>query len=248
MKTLVIANQKGGVGKTTIAVHIALQAVKMGKKTLYIDLDVQANSSIFLQNNHAAQIFKVSNLFQKEQTFAIDINEGQLVLFAADADFADTQLNLENWKLNIQDLSQYFDLCVIDTPPTLGLSQVAPMLIADYVVSPIELSPFSVQGSANLLTTLSNLRQSYNPNLQFLGLLPSRVNANNNRQLEILKEMKAQYGHLMYHDDMCIPERQAFVDSTYLQVPIWQIKEHAAKKVTTKVRPMLIDIINKVLN
>ncbi|MPX18007.1 ParA family protein [Moraxella catarrhalis] len=246
MKTLVIANQKGGVGKTTIAVHIALQAVKMSKKTLYIDLDVQANSSAFMENSHADAILKVSDLFKTNQQFHFDANAA-LVLFAADSDFADTNLNLDNWKANITSLSGEFDLCVIDTPPTLGLSQVAPMLVADYVVSPIEPSPFSVQGSANLLTTLSNLQQSYNPNLKFLGLLPSRVNANNNRQLEILAQMRKEYAHLMYPNDMYIPERQAFVDSSYLKIPVWQIREHAAKKVATRVRPILIDIINRVL-
>lgn len=243
MKTLVVANQKGGVGKTTIAVHIALLAVQMGKKTLYIDLDVQANSSEFLKNGHARQLLNVSDLFKSGQDF--NFASTQFVVFGADNELANSDFNLENWVKNIQKIESEFDFCVIDTPPTLGLAQVAPIVIANYVLSPIELSPFSVQGAANLLITLGNLQAEFNPDLKFLGLIPSRVNANNNRQLEILVQMKQQYEHLMYPENMFIPERQAFVDSSYLQMPVWSIKEHAAKKVTTKVRPVFTDIINR---
>lgn len=245
MKTLVVANQKGGVGKTTIAVHIALLAVQMGKKTLYIDLDVQANSSEFLKNGHTELLLNASDLFKSEQNF--EFASAQFVVFGADNELANSDFNLEYWVANIKKIESEFDFCVIDTPPTLGLSQVAPIVIANYVLSPIELSPFSVQGAANLLTTLTNLQAKFNPNLKFLGLIPSRVNANNNRQLEILAQMKRQYGQLMYPEDMFIPERQAFVDSVYLQIPVWQIKEHAAKKVTTKVRPIFTDIINRAM-
>lgn len=253
MKTLVISNQKGGVGKTTIAVHIALQAVSMGLRTLFIDLDVQANSSQFFLNYLAEDRVKIqqkvilptASLFSDK--FDSNIPEGvNFCLMKAESVLADLELNLSLWVKNLKSLDNAFDICVIDTPPTLGLTQIAPMVIADYVLSPIELSSYSVQGAVNLITTLNNIRDKYNANLKFLGLLPSRVNNNNNRQKSILADMQNKYEHFMYPEHV-IPERQAFAESSYLNLPVWEIKEHSARKVSTKSRPVFADIINRVM-
>lgn len=248
MKTLVIANQKGGVGKTTIAVHLATQAANLGLKTLFIDMDVQGNSSEFFvhyQDKPAQHL--TASLFNKDFVFDFSSNVDKICIFAANQGLADLDFDLQTWKKNITSIKDHFDVCVIDTPPTLGLSQVAPFIVADYVLAPIELGSFAVKGAASLIITLSNIQAQYNPNLKFLGLLPSRVNKNNNRQLSILSELAQEYQHLMYPNQMYIPERQAFADAAFLNQPIWQIKEHTAKKVATASRPIFNDIINRII-
>lgn len=247
MKTLVIANQKGGVGKTTIAVHLATQAANLGLKTLFIDMDVQGNSSEFFAHYLSEEPqYLTANLFASDFVLNDSVNADKICVFAANQELADLDFNLQNWHQNIASIGDHFDFCVIDTPPTLGLSQVAPFIVADYVLAPIELGSFAVKGAASLITTLGNIQGQYNPNLKFLGLLPSRVNKNNNRQLSILAELTQEYEHLMYPNKMYISERQAFADAAFLNKPIWEIKEHTAKKVATLSRPIFNDIINRI--
>ena len=250
MKILTIANQKGGVGKTTIACHIAMQAISMDLKTMFIDLDIQANSSSFLssclKDDPTFAQTPTIELFTHDDFKCINSN---IFLFKGTSDLTSINENLlKNWVNNIEKLAEYYDVCIIDTPPTVGLPQIAPMLICDYVLSPIELSSFSIDGASSMLTTLNNIQQQYNSKMKFLGLLPSRVNRNNNRQKTIYTDLINQFESYMYPNNMVIPERQAFADSTYLKQPIWQIKDHVAPKVSSKTRPVFLDIINRITN
>ncbi|QCR85123.1 ParA family protein [Moraxella osloensis] len=258
MKKLAISNQKGGVGKTTIAVHIALQAYKMGHRVLFIDIDTQANSSLFfehyLENNqeqmgNAASLPTVSLFEENSDLSAFDDQRFGLLYSTNDlaSVLGNPDVDIAVWANNLQKLDDKFDICVIDTPPTLAISQIAAMVVADYVLSPIELSTYSVQGAINLITTMNNIKDDYNPNLLFLGLLPSRVNKNNNRQLSILAELKNEYDHLLYPNDLMLLERQAFADTSALNLPVWEIQEHAAKKVAAKSRPVFTDIVNRMI-
>lgn len=251
MKTLTISNQKGGVGKSTISTHLAMQANSMGLKTLLIDFDVQGNATKFIANR-----FSDSDFFSESNTYDLfSISSPKIAdktnfhLCGGTPDLVNIdQNNLSLWLSNFEEISKHFDICIIDTPPTIGLPQIAPMLVCDCVVSPIELSAFSIDGAANMLTTLNNIQSSHNPNLKFLGLLPSRFNKSNNRAKTIHKDLVSTYSEFMYRNDMVVPERQAFADSSYLSLPIWEIKDHVAPKVSRLVRPVFLDIINQVMN
>lgn len=257
MKKLAISNQKGGVGKTTIAIHIALQAKSMGYKVLFVDLDIQANSSMFMQEYiEKSQNLQTMSMVPTAQLFSEDsdlsaIQNKELGLCFADTDFADLltddNLDIDAWKQNLDTLNEHFDLCVIDTPPTLSTSQIAAMVIADYVISPIELNNYSVQGVINFSNTVDGIKAHYNPNLEFLGLIPSRVNKNNHHQLSILAELQKEFADRMFPGDFYIPERQAFSETSSLFIPIWEFKQKAAKKVANNVRPYFEYIVNKVM-
>lgn len=254
MKTLLITNQKGGVGKTTISIHLALQAVSMGLKTLYIDFDSQCNSSDFFKNylgKHSDKIKNVKTLslvdLFSEDAFNHDLTDSALTVVYSVKYLGDIKINLENWVKNFNLIKKSFDICIIDTPPSIGIPQVAPMIVTDYVLSPIELNAYSINGSYDLITTISNVRDNYNQNLKFLGLLPNRVNKNNNHQLALLERLANEYGDFLYKDNLMIPERQALSETAYLSLPVWEIKEHSARKVSTKLRPIFTNIINQVM-
>lgn len=258
MKTLAISNQKGGVGKTTIAVHVALQARSMGYKVLFIDADIQANSSMFLKEYiadneeklNSVGILPTAKLFVENADLS-ELHDKELGLLCADTELADMlsddEVEASVWKENLESLNEYYDLCVIDTPPTLSLIQVASIIVADYVLSPIELNAYSVQGVIHFTTTLNDIKTNYNPDLKFLGLLPSRVNKTNNNQLNILDELHKHYKQHMFDGGFYIPERQALSETSSLCVPIWEIKQRAAQKVTNNVRPYFEYIVKTVM-
>lgn len=251
MKTLTISNQKGGVGKSTIATHLAMQANSMGLKVVFVDFDIQGNSSKFLEARlkdlDTLAVTTTHSVFSKSIT-PID-PATTFYLASGTSDLANiNESTILSWVNNHKALSDHFDVCIVDTPPTIGLPQIAPMLVCDYVLSPIELSAFSIDGATNMLKTLANIKKLHNPNIEFLGLLPSRFNKNNNRQKTIYKDLTDKFNAYMYPNNMSIPERQAFADSSYMNVPIWEIKDHVAPKVSTKARPVFLDIINKITN
>lgn len=227
MKTLVIANQKGGVGKTTLAMHIAFEALAQSYRTLFIDCDPQGNSTHVL-SDHAEQVFNSHDLFDHE----MNIESSRLTLAAGNHFLADvTEEGIDTFVNNIRQAKPNFDLCIVDTPPSLGALQVSPLLVASYVISPLELNAFSVNGISNMIQTLENI-QKINPELQFLGMLPNRVNAFNKEQKTLLELLNQEYSDFMYPDS--IPERQAIGMTSDLRQAVWDIKGNATAKRVAK--------------
>ncbi|WP_419642546.1 ParA family protein, partial [Thiolapillus sp.] len=153
MKTIAITNQKGGVGKTTIAVHLAFDLRDKGKRVLFIDTDPQGNSTSTLGNYLADA--KASMMFSEPLSFE---PENGLNVIGADAGLADIEradpVVIKQFMLNINNFNDTFDYCIIDTPPTMGLRMTAAIMVSDFVVSPIELESYSISGITTMLQTI----------------------------------------------------------------------------------------------
>ncbi|WP_419613721.1 ParA family protein, partial [Thiolapillus sp.] len=252
MKTMVAANQKGGVGKTATLVHLAFDALERGLRVGVVDLDTQANASWtlkeFASGYTASQMFDQSSdevraWFNGEVT-----DEPCIRLVESDAKLA----NMETKKLaevgatfrsNIAALADSgFDMILIDTAPSLGVGLAAALIAADFVLSPIELETYSIQGIQKMVTAIANVRQA-NPKLQFLGMVPSKVDARNPRHGRHLQELEAAYPQLM------IPERvglrSSIADALASGVPVWKIRKTAARKAAKEVRALANYVFNK---
>jgi chromosome partitioning protein len=178
---IVIANQKGGVGKTTTAINLSAACALQGKKVLLIDLDPQANTSLsFVDpgsiNGGALELF--TELNEPVENFLYPTKIKTLELVPARINLAKLEPKLVGdfdaiFRLRdrIEKIKSRYDLIFLDTPPTLGLITVNALVAATHVLIPIQSSYFALEGTDDLLETIEKVRSRPNPDLQILGVL-----------------------------------------------------------------------------
>lgn len=252
MKTLVVAQQKGGVGKTSSIIHLAFDFLERGLRVAVIDLDTQANASstlaAFKIDLTASQLFSQVPKDGWPIAGPDEANEPRIALIEADPylanavflPLADARKHL---RANIKALGeQGFDVCLIDTAPGLGVALVASLYAADFVLSPIELEVYSIQGIKMMLTTIGNVRKEHSK-LKFLGMVPSKVDARNPRHARHQQELEAAYPTLMVPASIGL--RSSIPDALATGVPVWKIKKTAARKASKELRTLAAYISDK---
>jgi chromosome partitioning protein len=177
----VIANQKGGVGKTTTAINLAAACALKGKRVLLIDLDPQGNSSLsFIEpqeiTNSAYELFTETS--QTWESFIYPTGVKKLDIVPAKINLAKLEPKLVGdfeaiFRLRdrIGEIREKYDFIFIDTPPTLGLITVNALVAATHVLIPIQSSYFALEGTDDLLETIEKVRSRPNPELAILGVL-----------------------------------------------------------------------------
>ncbi|MGJ0637212.1 ParA family protein [Xenorhabdus bovienii] len=251
MKTLVVAQQKGGVGKTSTLVHIAYDFFERGLKVAVIDLDTQGNASFTLKDYDSGYL--ASNMFNNVADNFNDvfgnISDGPLLkLIKSDSALANMERRsvtgvVANFRNKIEALGNSgFDVVLIDTAPSLGVSLATALYASDYVVSPIELEAYSIQGIGKMVTAIRKVREA-NPTLSFLGMVPSKVDGRNPRHSQHLAELKRAYPQLII--PAAVGLRSSIADALATGVPVWKIKKTAARKAAKEVRELANYIYEK---
>ncbi len=247
MKTLVIANQKGGVGKTTLLFHLAHYAAEAGSRVLVVDLDAQGNASntlaAFASGATAAELFAmkpIQPVIQAEPRIALMSAGDGLV----DIDRAKLDI-LQVFASRMRGISErgQFDFCLIDTAPALGLRMIAALSAADYVISPIELQAYSVDGINAMLKTIYGVRQKLNPDLQVIGMLPSRVNAHSPAQKANLVALLQSYPDLVTRRAIVL--RTSIAEAASEKVPVWAMHKTTARDAGREMKDVLAHIIER---
>jgi chromosome partitioning protein len=197
MKSIVILTQKGGVGKTTLTINLAHFFALSGQKVAVVDLDAQANASFALEEFSSG--VKSCSFFNGK--ISMPPAEKPITLFDAD----NTLVDLETGKLHLETAAKHFrqkigllenagyDVCMIDVPPAFGLRVYSALLSVGFIVAPIELEAFSIQGIKTLMAVVNNVMKA-NTELRFLGMLANKVDARNQRHIDNLAQLRETYG------------------------------------------------------
>jgi len=249
MKTIVINNQKGGVGKTMLAVHLAwFLAEEEGVRVLFVDLDGQGNSSEVLKHSHRAGL--ASDLFDTDTGKALPFSEGPGInVLIGDPELNSVEISgVTPMIRRFAKLQESFDYCVIDTPPAWGPRNFAAMAVSDGLIAPVELRDFSMQGVAQLLHSLKAVEDKgrQGRKINFLGLLPSRFDSHSPLQKSNLMGLVEKLdGKLMFRG--IISQRDGYEQAMQDSRPVWTIKKTAAVAAGAEMRTVAAAIRDKMM-
>lgn len=230
---IAITNQKGGVGKTTTAINLAAALATKGFRTLLIDVDPQANSSMSFVDVHGleASIYEslvgeapIEDVLQKAQKVEnLMIAPAAITLAKIEAKLLGELDSHYRLKDQVDKIRDRFDYMIIDTPPTLGIITVNALVAATHVLIPIQSSYFALEGTDDLLETIDKIKIRANPDLQILGAVITLYDRRTILARDIRKEIGEVFGDKLFKTTISksvrLEESPAYKESIFSFAP-----------------------------
>jgi chromosome partitioning protein len=237
-KKISFANQKGGVGKTSITLHTSGALAELGKKVLAIDLDQQGNlSSVFIDNIYTLPLtvadilledgVPIKDVIQKTPLENIDILPANLALSDLDARLAgddDAQYYLLE---ELEDIEKQYDYILMDCPPSLGRATRISLVAADYVIIPIECQEWAVKGSSQLLSYIDKVQKRANPKLDIMGFVINKFDSRRSIEVSYKEVLRENYGDRILKTEF--KNNVQYTEATTARLPITKYLPNSAQ-------------------
>ncbi len=211
-RVLAIANQKGGVGKTTTAVNLGTALAACGKRVLMADLDPQGNASTglgLLRGRREKSVYQVlvegaplSEAFLETIVPGLTLVPSSIDLSGAEVELVQSRRREFRLRQALAPVLGEFDYILIDCPPALGLLTLNALVAADAVLVPLQTEFYALEGLSHLLRTVERVKRSFNRNLDIQGIVLTMVDRRNNLSDMVARDVRAHLGNKVYETEI----------------------------------------------
>ncbi len=208
MKIIAVANQKGGVGKTTTAVNLSACLAKLQKKVLMLDIDPQGNatSGIGIERGQIKQCvydaiineLPLLEIIKESSVKNLSVAPASIQLAGAEIELVPTMSRELRLKKVLEDLPKIYDYIIVDCPPSLGLLTVNALTAASGVLVPIQCEYYALEGLGQLVNTVELVKKHLNPHLRLEGVAMTMYDSRTNLSQQVVEEVKKYFGELVY--------------------------------------------------